>query len=128
MPAASVVPQVPPDRVNVPNPAAGLVIATVRPVKVAPPAFDRVKVCAALAVGITVLKVSVVGDTDTIAKAGGWTSTAPGSICPSVVPVSGLALPKKSVLGTRLEFDSAVRVPTVTIGMKSMIVEPGVGA
>jgi hypothetical protein len=90
-PAVNIPVQVPPALVN------GPVTATVTPVRLAPPVFDRVRVCAALVTPTTLLKVSDVGETLATAYIGARYSTAPMSI--AVLAISGLGLPKKSVDG-----------------------------
>jgi hypothetical protein len=73
--------------------------------------------------GTSVPRTPVFGAIEVNVGAGGGgatNSTAPGSNVPST-PVSGLGLPKKSVLGTRLKFGSEV-------GILSMTVEPAASA
>src|SRR5271169_2111423 len=118
-PVARVVVQVPPDREKTVDEKARVI-----PVPAAVPVLCSVRVRAALAKPTAWLPKAS-GPPVTLSVATGATepnSTAPGSNFVSVgVPGSGLRLPKKSVLGTRLKFASVV-------GMKSMIGDPVVSA
>src|ERR1700687_2419774 len=90
VPAARVVPQVPPAAPA--GRAKGPVNAKVMPVAVVPPVFLSVRVCAERLVP----NASDVGDTLRTATPLVWNSTAPTSIAPAI---SGLGLPKKSLVG-----------------------------
>src|SRR5271165_4134396 len=114
-PAAKVAVQVPPDREKTADEKARVI-----PVPAAVPVLCSVRVCAGVGKPMPALPKAS-GPPVTLSVATGATepnSTAPGSNFVSVgVPGSGLRLPKKSVLGTRLKFASVV-------GMKSMIGDP----
>jgi hypothetical protein len=98
-PAFSVPVQVPPAREKSGDEKTGSI-----PIAAEVPVFCSVSVCAALALPTDPVKVRDVGVTLSTATAGTEpNSTAPGSKWVSAGDVgSGLSLPKKSVLGTRL--------------------------